>query len=147
MADAPCGCGNRMPRVAGIEGRTGDAFWVGHRGGYRRQLQEVFTKPFLCSREVREWQDVPEQRNRLSVWIEILPGSRFDRHRAETALHQGLREFGFDGLLNIRLEQVTALQADPGSRKVRRMVSQVESPGLQGTTAVTSLAELSEDPD
>ena len=75
MATEPCGCGSRLPRVARIEGRTADVFWIRDATGYRRVLSIAFTHAFEYLREVREWQAIQVERDRVRVLLELLPGS------------------------------------------------------------------------
>src|SRR5207237_9803541 len=75
LATVPCGCGNRLPRVASMEGRTADYFWVRAGETYRQLLSFVFKPAFESVPGVREWQAVQEDRNRVRVRVEPLPGA------------------------------------------------------------------------
>lgn len=135
LADGPCACGSRLPRIARVEGRSADVFWIRDGAGYRPVQGEVFKHAFDFAREVREWQAVQEGRNRVRVRLELLPGAAFDRDRARRLLNGQLRMFGLDGLLEIDLEPVRALPADPRTGKFRRIVSLGGPPGRNGDEA------------
>ena len=134
MADEPCGCGSRLPRVARIEGRSADTFWVADGSRYRQMINSVFKNAFDYTREVREWQAVQYARNRVRVSLELLPGATFDRPRARAALDRQLALYGFADLVDVSLEVVPRLEADSNSGKFRRMVSHVGPPGPEPAT-------------
>jgi phenylacetate-coenzyme A ligase PaaK-like adenylate-forming protein len=128
LADEPCPCGSRLPRIARIEGRSADVFWVRDGSGYRQVQGEVFKHALDSAREVREWQAVQEARNRVRVRLELLPGAWFDQDRAWRMLDRQLKLFNLDGVLSIHLEPVPSLPPDPDTGKFRRLVSLVGLP-------------------
>jgi phenylacetate-coenzyme A ligase PaaK-like adenylate-forming protein len=126
----------RLPRIARIEGRTADVFWVRDDAVYRQVQGEVFKHALDSAREVREWQAVQEDRNRVRVRLELIPGVAFDPERAHRMLGRQLELFDLGGLLEIDLEPVPALAADPHTAKFRRLVSLVGPPaGYDGEDA------------
>jgi phenylacetate-CoA ligase len=135
LDDGPCACGSRLPRVARIEGRNADVFWVKDGGRYRPIQSEVFIHAFDYAREVREWQAVQEERNRVRVRVELVPGARFNRDRAARMLRQQMQMFGLDGLLEVDLEPVPALASDPHTGKFQRIVTLGEPPKGDDETA------------
>ena len=137
MATEPCRCGSRLPRVERIEGRAADTFWVREGNRSRQVINSVFKNAFDYAREVREWQAVQTDRNRVVVRLELLPGAEFDRPHARNALDRQLGMYGFQGLLEVELEVVPRLAADPKTGKFRRMVSLVGPPEEVGTSAST----------
>lgn len=128
MAAGPCGCGSRLPRVAHIDGRTADTFWIRDGSRDRQVINSVFKNAFDYTREVREWQAVQVERNRVVVRLELLPGARLDEPHAVQALERQLSMYGYLGLLDVALEVVPRLAADPRTGKFRRMVSLVGPP-------------------
>ncbi len=128
MAAAPCVCGNRLPRVESIQGRTADTFWVEDGGRYRQMISSLFKNSFDYTREVREWQAEQFERNRVRVRLEILPGAEFDLPRAQGMLDRQMEMYGFRGLVDVKLEVVPKLAADPKTGKFRRVVSLVGPP-------------------
>jgi phenylacetate-coenzyme A ligase PaaK-like adenylate-forming protein len=133
MADAPCRCGSRLPRVAHIDGRTADVFWVQHGPHFRAVINSVFKNAFDYTREVREWQAVQYERNRVRVSLELVPGATLDEPHARAAIDRQLTMYGLDTLLDVRLEVAPKLHADARSGKFRRMVSLVGPPEGHGT--------------
>ena len=55
MTTSPCRCGNRLPRLERVDGRSADFFWVQDSSGYRPLLAYPFQHAFEYLREVRAW--------------------------------------------------------------------------------------------
>ena len=144
MATEPCRCGSRLPRVAHIEGRTADAFWVWDGTRYHQLISSIFKNAFDYTREVREWQAVQTQRNRVRVRLELLPGASLDETHAGLAVKRQLSMYGFQSILDVGLEVVPRLEADATSGKFRRMVSLVGTPREVDPGAVTIRLDAAE---
>jgi phenylacetate-CoA ligase len=128
MATAPCRCGNRLPRFERVDGRSADFFWVRAGAGYRPLLAYPFQHALEFIRDVREWQAVQVERNRIVVRVELLPGATFDAARARHKLDERLQTVGLRGELEVELEVVPRLVWDPRTGKFRRLVSSVGPP-------------------
>jgi phenylacetate-coenzyme A ligase PaaK-like adenylate-forming protein len=140
MAAAPCACGSRLPRIERIGGRVGDVFWVRSGAGYRTLSAYPFQHAFEYLREVREWQATQEDRNRIRVRFEMLPGAALDADKARVRLNERLALAGFGDDLEVRFEVVPRLSIDPGTGKFRRLVSLVGPPAdLPGTPATPAV--------
>lgn len=137
MATGPCRCGSRLPRVAHIDGRSADTFWIRDGDRYRQVINSVFKNAFDYTREVREWQAVQIERNRVAVRLELLPGATLDEPHARAALDRQLAMYGFLGTLDVTLEVVPKLAADPRTGKFRRLVSHVGPPTDADPSATT----------
>lgn len=136
MADTGCRCGSRLPRVGHIDGRTADTFLIrdGHR--YKQVINSVFKNAFDYTREVREWQAVQVERNRVQVRLELLPGATWDEEHSRQAIDRQLAMYGYLGLMEVGLQVVPRLSADPKTGKYRRMVSLVGPPEESSATVV-----------
>lgn len=129
MAAGPCACGRTLPKVARIEGRASDAFWIRDgKGGYRRLLGSVFKNAMDYLREVREWQAVQYERNKVRLNLELLPGATLDEAKAWRVLRHQLELFNVEDLLDVQLARVPELTSDPATGKFRRMVSYAGTP-------------------
>jgi phenylacetate-coenzyme A ligase PaaK-like adenylate-forming protein len=128
MAQGPCSCGSLLPRVEHIEGRSADTFWIKDGDRDRTVIGSVFKNAFDYIREVREWQAIQVERNRVRIRLEPLPGERVDLERARSMLSWQLDLYGFLPLLQIDFEVVPRLLPDPGTGKFRRMKSEVGAP-------------------
>jgi len=124
MADTPCRCGSRLPRVSRIEGRAADVFWVGKGSRRRQMINLVFGHAFEYLREVREWQATQYEANRVLIRLEPLPGAEVDLDRARQALSHELKEYNFQEV-QADFEVVPRLGPDPRTGKFRRMISLV----------------------
>jgi phenylacetate-CoA ligase len=128
MATGPCCCGSRLPRIARLEGRAAELFWTrdGDRYGFvSGPLLQVVADSLG---DVREWQAVQQERNRIEVRLQLLPGTR---RSGEAVIHAFLQELGRHEVpkgLAIDVQVVTALPPDPVSGKFQRMISRVGPP-------------------
>ncbi len=124
----PCGCRNRLPHLECVEGRTADFFWVGSPGAYRQLLSFVFKIALEELPEVREWQAVQQERNRVLVRLELSPGTSLERERALRVLRFQLGQMDLDEVVEVEVECVPRLGPDPATGKLRRIVSLVGPP-------------------
>jgi phenylacetate-coenzyme A ligase PaaK-like adenylate-forming protein len=143
MATAPCRCGSQLPRIARIEGRTTDAFWVRDGAAHRQLPATLFKHAFDHLREVREWQAVQVERNRIRIKLELLPGAAFQEGHIRWAVQYQLDLHGLGELVAVDLETVPALAADPATGKFRRTVSLVGAPEGVSEPAPGQLASIS----
>jgi len=132
MAATPCGCGSVLPRVERIDGRAADSFWIHDGSTHRQMINSVFKNAFDYTREVREWQAVQWERNRIKVRLELLPGRTLNEAHAWDALNRQLGDYGYLGVVDVTLEVVPKLESDAKTGKFKRIVSLVGPP--EGTT-------------
>jgi phenylacetate-CoA ligase len=128
MATTPCGCGNALPRVGHIEGRSADVFWIRDGSTYRQVINSIFKNAFDYTREVREWQAVQTARNRVLIRLELLAGATLDAPHTWAAINRQLAMYDLSGRLQISLELVDRLAPDAKTGKFRRMQSEVGPP-------------------
>jgi phenylacetate-coenzyme A ligase PaaK-like adenylate-forming protein len=128
MAVTPCGCGSLLPRVERIDGRAADSFWIHDGTTHRQMINSVFKNAFDYTREVREWQAIQFERNRIHVRLELLPGRTLDEAHAWNALNRQLGDYGYLGIVDVRLEVVPKLESDAKTGKFKRVVSLVGPP-------------------
>ena len=126
MGDTPCRCGSRLPRLARVEGRRADIFWVGEGSRRRPLINLVFAHAFEYLRDLREWQAVQTDSNSVLVRLEPLPGRALDLAKAQQVLDQELRTYDFQHV-RIQLEVVPHLAPDPNTGKFRRMVGLIDT--------------------
>ena len=122
LATSPCGCGNRLPRIERILGRTADVFWMQSSTGVRPLTTYPFQHALEHFRQLREWQATQLSDNRIQVSLEPLPGASLDLHAVRERLYQRLQLAGWPQLPEIEFNVVTRLAADAHTGKFRRMI-------------------------
>jgi phenylacetate-coenzyme A ligase PaaK-like adenylate-forming protein len=123
LAAGPCGCGSPLPRIAKVEGRSGDVLWVGEQ-----MLTYILFKTAIeYLHQVREWQAVQLAPNRIEIRLELLPQAVLDQGTAERIVIQKLRELGMPAQVEATLRFAPSLGSDPVTGKFNRMVSQFAS--------------------
>jgi phenylacetate-coenzyme A ligase PaaK-like adenylate-forming protein len=128
MADGPCRCGSRFPRIERIEGRASEVFWTWNGRDYQVVPGAIFKNAADYLREVRKWQAVQETSDRIDVSLELVRGAELEREKAESVLVAKLREFGLPEKVAISVRIVPRLAADAVTGKLRRMVSRLGPP-------------------
>ncbi len=127
MAPEPCECGSNLPLIARIDGRDSDMFWIEEDGQLRPLPPAVLDLALAQLVDVREFQQIQEERNRFRFLVEPLQGTNFDRDRAHRLLRKQLDEYGFGDQLSFEIEAVERL-APEGGDKFKRFVSKVDGP-------------------
>jgi phenylacetate-coenzyme A ligase PaaK-like adenylate-forming protein len=141
MATTPCHCGNRLPRIERIEGRTADFFLVRVDGKDRQLVGTLFKNAFDFLRDVREWQAIQVEKNRIQILVEMLPGKSLDMARCRQMLDHQLDLMGVRHAVQLEVRVVPNLRPDPITGKFRRCISLEDgSVGWQAPPA----AELAE---
>jgi hypothetical protein len=91
-------------------------------------LSFVFKTAFEAVHEAREWQVVQEERNRVRVRLELLPGQDLDLAKPRRLLEEQFDSLGLRGVLEVDVEVVGRLGPDEATGKLRRIVSRVGPP-------------------
>jgi phenylacetate-coenzyme A ligase PaaK-like adenylate-forming protein len=128
LSAAPCACGSRLPKIAHIEGRTAEQLWVGHPGEYQELTAMMFKNAADYLRDVRDWQAVQEERNRLRVQLVPLPGATVNLPRAGRKFTATLRHHGLPPYVQVDFNLVPDLQPDPHTHKLQHLVSRLGKP-------------------
>jgi phenylacetate-CoA ligase len=128
IADEACRCGSRLPRVAHVEGRAAEIFWV-HDGIRHRMVHAALFHSVIDSLgTIREWQAVQRERNRLEVRLELMPQGSFSAESDEAVLRKRFLEHGLPNEVEVDVRIVQELKPDPATNKMRRMLSEVGPP-------------------
>jgi phenylacetate-coenzyme A ligase PaaK-like adenylate-forming protein len=128
IAEEPCRCGSRLPRLAHVEGRAAEIFWVNDGSKYRMVPAALFHSVIDSLGQIREWQAIQTERNRLVVRLELLPGSAFSIDSGEVTLQRMFRENGLPCEVTVDVRVVPALAPDSVTSKFKRMLSEVGLP-------------------
>lgn len=128
IAEGTCRCGSRLPRVAHVEGRAAEIFWVYDGSQHRMVHAALFHSVIDALGEIREWQAVQRERNRLEVRLELLPNSKFAADSGEATLRRMFQEQGLPTQVTVDVRIVPHLAPDAVTNKFRRMLSEVGPP-------------------
>jgi phenylacetate-CoA ligase len=126
MADTPCGCGSKLPLIAGIDGRDSDLFWIEGEDGARPIPPAVLEVALQQILQIREYQLIQEDHNHIRILVEPLPGATLNQEHALQALLENLDDSRLRNL-HIELEVVGRLAPEEG-KKFKRVVRNVERP-------------------
>lgn len=132
FANHRCTCGSELPWIERIDGRSTDVFWVGENKDQMIACL-LFKHVFDTFLQIRDWQAVQVERNRVEFCVEVLPGVVLEQETAERFVVHRLRELGLPDLVKVNVRIVSALKPDTTTGKFRRMISMVDSSsGLSG---------------
>jgi len=128
VTEGMCECGSRLPKIAHVEGRAAEIFWVFDGVKHRMVHASLFHSVIDALGEIREWQAIQTERNCLEVRLESLPNSRFSVETGESVLRRMFQEQGLPSNVNVTVRIVPYLAPDPVTNKFRRMLSEVGPP-------------------
>lgn len=128
LADRPCGCGNRLPRIERIEGRGADIFWTHDGRQYRFITVALFHTVVDDYQEIREWQAVHLERNRIELRVQLMPGATVSAETMRRTLLDRFARSEKPSHVSLDVKIVSSLMVDPRTGKFRRMINQVERP-------------------
>jgi len=137
----PCICGNKLPLVSSIAGRSNDQFWITSRKGEEMEMSNfIFKDAFLYLFELSEYQVTQTGHNQFQVLVEVVPGSKTTTEDIRKSINNVLVVEGVDVDLDCRVEIVAKIPHDPKSGKVRRFINKVGQPNVPvvGLTSVAS---------
>lgn len=136
LTDEPCRCGSRLPKIAQIKGRTADEFWFEIDGAPRSTPGLLFKNALDTVWEVHEWQAVQEERNRVNLRLQLLPGAKPEHGTLGRSIVNRLHAIGLPGEVQVDVEYVKLLEPDPKTHKLRRVVSKLAKPQTERTARV-----------
>lgn len=128
LSDTPCPCGSPLPLVKEISGRSNDRLWYRRGDHYQELAMFLFKKIAAGSPDVAEFQVHQTERNRFVLRVEPKPDSYF---QTEALMQVAARELAYEQLtdiINVDIDVVDHIQADPRTGKLRRVISQVGIP-------------------
>ncbi len=124
LANRPCRCGSRLPWIERIDGRSEDVLWIGERK--EQMLTYILFKTAVeYLHQVREWQAVQLEPNRIEIRLELLPEAVLDQEVAGPIVIHKLKELGLPAQVDATVRIVASLSPDPVTGKFLRMVSHV----------------------
>ena len=141
LATDDCGCGNRLPRVEQVIGRSSDVFWVDAAGDLKPLSPMALLQAFQNFPTIREWQATQIDSRHIHVKLELLPNAELDFGRVRSRINQGLGRAGFErgDQPEINIETVPRLTPDKNG-KFRRVLALVDEAGALGEELRAELA-------
>ena len=128
MAVEPCRCGSRLPRIDHVQGRAAEIFWIFDGTRYQLVSGVLFHAAVDSLHEIREWQAIQTERNRVKVRLELLPDASMTPEAVREALLQALAKHELPGHVTVDIEFVSKLVPDQVTSKFRRMISDIGPP-------------------
>lgn len=120
MSTRPCICGNPMPHIAKISGRTKDQLWIDDGGEKREVPYYVFLAPLHHVLDLAEHQIVQTGPRHFMVRLVPLRGKRLSADAIRELIMKNVRAEGLDSAIEIELEVVPEIPRGP-SGKVSRV--------------------------
>lgn len=120
IAEAPCGCGNRLVRIDRVAGRVGERIEIRTEAG----SYDLTTHPFGATLEVMDavltWQVVQTGPGGVEVRWTRTPGAGSEG--VEARIRSELARYGVPSWLEVRIRRVESIPPDPRTGKVPRLV-------------------------
>lgn len=129
LSPDPCPCGNKLPLISSIAGRSNDQFWVtDHKGENLEMTNFIFKDAFLLLFDLAEFQVTQTGPNQFRILVELVPGSSLTTQRIHESIEEVLRVEGVPVKLDCKIEIVPKIPIDPKSGKMRRFINKVGPP-------------------
>jgi phenylacetate-CoA ligase len=125
MAATPCRCGNCLPRIGHIEGRTADVFEVGEGKDRKFLYSAIFQIPADAIPEVCKWQAVQKDRYHIEIRLETMSHTTTNQAAIRQIYRERLLQSGLPPDISFDIQAVPFLEADPITGKYLRMISHV----------------------
>jgi len=125
MSPGPCPCGNPLPLILQVEGRTDEVTWIRDGDAVRPVHPYVFVDVLDECPDVGRYQVVQEERNRYRLRAAPAAGRRLDSAELGERLRHGLRRHGLAELIGVEVEVVDRVDPDPTSGKLKRITTRV----------------------
>ncbi|MFO0815590.1 MAG: hypothetical protein U0796_20430 [Gemmatales bacterium] len=129
VSSQPCPCGNKLPRVTSIAGRSNDQFWVVNAKGETLEMSNfVFKDAFLLLFDIAEFQVIQTGKNQFTLLAEVIPGSTMTTERIQHAVDEVLLQEGVNVKLDCNIQIVPKIPHDAKSGKLRRFINKAGAP-------------------
>jgi phenylacetate-coenzyme A ligase PaaK-like adenylate-forming protein len=123
MSARPCVCGSHLPLVQSVIGRAQDKLWVEVGGKTREMPLFPFRVGLQKCFEVAEYQIVQTGHNRYVLRVVPLTGQSIDAERVHALVTAPMEVEGLKDIVDVRVQVIDAIQNDPRSGKLKRVVN------------------------
>ncbi len=128
MSPTPCPCGNPLPLIADIAGRSNDRLYYRRGNSYQEVAMFLFKKMAAGCPAVAEFQIHQPERNRFILRVEPRPGMKIETIDMEKIIVREMSYESLNGIIQVDVEIVDYIGPDPRTGKLRRVISQVGIP-------------------
>jgi phenylacetate-coenzyme A ligase PaaK-like adenylate-forming protein len=128
LSPTPCPCGNPLPLILKVEGRTDEVTWIQDDGSPRAVHPYVFLDVLDECPELGRYQLMQEEPNRYRLRAAAAPGRQLDARQLDTRLREGLQRHGLDRLIRVEIDLADRVDPDPVSGKLKRITSRLRAP-------------------
>jgi len=119
LSDAPCACGNPLPHIVKISGRSKDKLWF-EDGGERREVPYyVFLVPLHHVLDLAEHQIVQTGPRNFLVRLVPLKGKHIDIARVREMMLENIQLEGLASSIDFAIEEVPDLPRGPSGKVAR----------------------------
>lgn len=125
MASEHCDCEVTLPLIAEIEGRNSELFYAKVDGQLRPVHPAIVEQAIGQTMEVREYQIVQDEPERLKVKIEPIGSAALDADQVRQEVLEELQGEGFNEL-DVQVEVVDRLVSDDQGSKFKRVITNFE---------------------
>lgn len=128
----PCPCGNPMPLVQTIAGRSNDRLWVERNGQEQEVPKFIFQAAFLPFYDLAEFQVVQTDKRRFKVYAQAVNDRTLSPQRIKEAVRDKQLQENMDGWFDIDVELTPEIKPDARSGKKRRYINLLRPQNLSG---------------
>jgi phenylacetate-coenzyme A ligase PaaK-like adenylate-forming protein len=128
MSPTPCPCGNPLPLIRKVEGRTDEVVWIRVGDRDRSVHPYVFVDCLDAYPAVGWYQITQVERNRFVLRAVPAPGRQVTSEELHEVMRLGLQHFGLANWIQIDIEIVDNVGPDPKTGKLKRVTSQLVVP-------------------
>jgi phenylacetate-coenzyme A ligase PaaK-like adenylate-forming protein len=119
MSAAPCTCGNTMPYIQSVQGRTKDGFWIEIDGRYRDFPYYIFLAGITPNLDIAEHQVLQTGVNNFVVRLMPQPGKTLDAERTRRLVEDAVEIEGLSGVIKVEVQIVDHIDRGPSGKAER----------------------------
>jgi phenylacetate-coenzyme A ligase PaaK-like adenylate-forming protein len=134
LSPTPCPCGNPLPLIVKVEGRTDELIWIRDGDRFRQIHPYVFVDVLDEYPPLGWYQLIQVERNRLLLRAMAAPGQTIRIDELRGLLDRGFEQYGLAGLVHVDIEITDRIAPDPKSGKLKRITSRLGHPDEHGET-------------
>jgi len=119
MSATPCTCGNTMPHIQSVHGRTKDGFWVEIEGRPRELPYYLFLAGLHHDLNIAEHQVLQTGVNTFIVKVAPQPGKALSAERIRQDVQNAVDREGMGGVIKLEVQIVSHIDRGPSGKAER----------------------------